>query len=394
MSQPQRLLAPLTLAFLLAWGVLTLWMRERWPRTVLEVGLFALAAAILLATPPRWSWDRVLLLLAAAWPAVQIVAGWTVYSHATLEAALFWAAAASAYLAAGRIFADEETAGRFRGGMAWFGIGLAVLSTLQLYTSDGRIYWLFDSGYTDNVLGPFVYRNNYAAFIELLLPLVVLKALGTDRRRGWFLAGAAVMAASVVASGSRAGAVLVAAELALVAFLCPSARRARAVLLRMGVLIAVLTAVVGGGYLWSRLQEKAPYALRRDYLEASIAMVRDRPWTGFGLGTWPHVYPSYAPRDSGMFANRAHNDWAEWAAEGGLPFAAALVLLVTGLLPRAVRSVWGLGLVAVAVHALVDYPFARLGQAVWWFVMAASVRALPREDDTHGADQDVQIQPQ
>lgn len=390
MSQPQRLFAPLTLAFLLAWGVLTLWMRERWPRTVLEVGLFALAATILLATPPRWRWDRILLLLAAAWPALQIVAGWTVYSHATVEAALFWAAAASAYLAAGRIFADPETARRFRRGMAWFGIGLAVLSTVQLYTSHGRIYWLFDSGYRDNVLGPFVYRNNYAAFIELLLPLVFLEALGTSRNRGWFLAGAAAMAASVVASGSRAGAVLVGVERVGVALLC----RAGAVLLRMGVLIAVLTAVVGGGFLWSRLQEKTPYALRRDYLEASMAMVRDRPWTGFGLGTWPHVYPSYAPRDSGMFANRAHNDWAEWAAEGGLPFAAALMLLAASLSPRAVRSVWGLGLVAVAVHALVDYPFARLGQTVWWFVVAASVGALPREDNTHGADQNVQVQPQ
>ncbi len=393
MSQPQRFLPPLALAFLLVWGVLTLWMRERWPRTVLEVGLFALAAAFLLASPPRWSWSQALLLLAAGWPAVQLAAGWTVYPHATLEAALFWAAAASACLAAGRILADRETAERFRRGMGWFGIGLAVLATLQLYTSHGRVFWLFDSGYSDNVLGPFVYRNNYAAFIELLLPLVVLEALGKGRTHGWFLAGAAVMAASVIASGSRAGTVLVAAELVLVAILCPSGRRAGA-LLRMNILIAALTAVVGGGFLWSRFQEKDPYSLRRSYLEASIAMVRDRPWTGFGLGTWPHVYPSYARQDSGMFANRAHNDWAEWTAEGGLPFAAVLLLVVAGCIPRAVRSVWGLGLAAVAVHAFVDYPFARLGQAVWWFVMAASVCAPSRENDTHGADQDVQIQPQ
>src|SRR5512140_1292606 len=85
---------------LLVWGVATLWMRERWPRSVLEAGLFALAAWLLLSGRADWNWRLGVLAFAAAWGGVQVWFDWTVYRQATLEAALFWTAAASAYLAA------------------------------------------------------------------------------------------------------------------------------------------------------------------------------------------------------------------------------------------------------------------------------------------------------
>jgi O-antigen ligase len=281
--------------------------------------------------------------------------------------------------------------------MAGFGIGLAALATVQLYTSRGRVFWLFDSGYSDSVLGPFVYRNNYAAFMELLLPLALVEAF-ENRHGGWFLAGSALMVASVIASGSRAGAVLVSVELLAVGaiwiYRCRGGRSSAASLLRLALLIVVLTAVGGWGLLWDRFQEKEPLELRRQYLEASLAMFRDRPWTGFGLGTWPNVYPAYAAVDNGMFANRAHNDWAEWASEGGVPFVVALILVAGGAVGRAFRSVWGIGLVSVCVHALVDYPFARLGQVAWWFTVLALVGSLPRQHHSDGADQDVQVDPE
>jgi O-antigen ligase len=211
------------------------------------------------------------------------------------------------------------------------------------------------------------------------------------------------MFASVAASGSRAGTLLVAAEAVAVPALVwfqggwfrgKSGSRPLATIVPLLILTGALTAVAGGGIVWDRLWENEPLALRRHYLEASLQMARERPWTGFGLGTWPHVYPAYARVDNGMFANRAHNDWAEWAAEGGIPFAAAMLLLAAGSVPPAVRSVWGIGLISVAAHALVDYPFARLPQAAWWFAVLALVCALPRQNHAGGPDQDVQVQPE
>jgi O-antigen ligase len=155
---------------------------------------------------------------------------------------------------------------------------------------------------------------------------------------------------------------------------------------RLVALSIVLTAVAGWALLWARLQDDDPLLGRREYLEASIEMARQRPWAGFGLGTWPQVYPAYARVDDGRFANRAHNDWAEWAAEGGIPFVAALALLAAGSLRRAWNSVWGLGLAPVCIHALVDYPFARLGQAMWWFAVLALTGPLRGQDRSEGGE--------
>jgi O-antigen ligase len=132
--------------------------------------------------------------------------------------------------------------------------------------------------------------------------------------------------------------------------------------------------VVGYEPILHRFQEAAPYSMRADFLRSSLAMVKDRPLAGFGLGAWSTAYPAYARFDDGLFANQAHNDWAQWAAEGGIPML-AMMLAVLALLARpAMRSLWGLGLLAVFVHAFVDYPFQqRPALAVFFFAMAGAL---------------------
>ena len=90
-----------------------------------------------------------------------------------------------------------------------------------------------------------------------------------------------------------------------------------------------------------------------------MQMAREKPWTGFGLRTWPTVYPAYAIFDDGTFVNEAHNDWLQWAVEGGLPLLAAMLIFTALISLPAARSIWGLGLIAVLVHCLVDYPMQR-----------------------------------
>src|ERR1035438_4968728 len=121
-------------------------------------------------------------------------------------------------------------------------------------------------------------------------------------------------------------------------------------LLRLALLLAVFAAVVGWGRVWERLETPDPFATRREFNISSMRMIAARPGFGSGLGTWPVVYPAYAIIDTGTFANRAHADWLEWTAEGGLPFGIAMATLFVWCLRPAFGSVWGVGVVAVFLH--------------------------------------------
>jgi O-antigen ligase len=85
-------------------------------------------------------------------------------------------------------------------------------------------------------------------------------------------------------------------------------------------------------------------------------MVRDRPLSGFGLGTWPETYPGYAQFDDGTYVNQAHNDWIQWTAEGGLLFLVLMLAIAAWSVGPAVRTLWGVGILSVLLHALIDYP--------------------------------------
>src|SRR5262249_55809386 len=147
-------------------------------------------------------------------------------------------------------------------------------------------------------------------------------------------------------------------------------------------------AVMGYQGLLDRLAAPGTENLRLDALRASLHMIAERPWMGSGLGTWSSMYPRYASFDSGLFMNQAHNDWVQWAAEGGVPFAVLFLFFAALLWNSLFRSIYGVGAMAFLLHALVDYPMQqRPALAAWFFATAGAAYAarnaarVNREDD-------------
>ena len=375
----------LALAALLAYGILTLWITERWALGFYQATALAAAAVCavrLVARPSAFHWTGLLIPLAIVplWGLVQLAAGKTIYRWETWDSVLTWSVNFALFWVAFQVCGRAHRRERFLDALLYFATALSVLATLQVFTSGGKIFWLFPSGYTDFVLGPFVYKNQYAAFIETVLPLALYR--GMIRKNPfpyWVMAGA--MVASVMASASRAGTVLVLAEVLMIPLLA-SLRDGfglRTVWRAVGAGIAlstVFTAVVGWDVISQRFHESDPYAVRREMLRSSVQMIHDRPAMGFGLGTWSTAYPAYALYDDGLFANQAHNDWAQWAVEGGLPLAAAMLIFAVLLGRLAWNSVWGFGLISVLLHCLVDYPMQqRPALAGWFFALAGALAA-------------------
>jgi O-antigen ligase len=257
--------------------------------------------------------------------------------------------------------------------MAMFGFVTSVLSVLAYFTSPGKLLWIWESPYPDT-WGPFLSRNDFAVFLELFFPIAFWLGLESAKRaplRGnSYLWMASWMYASGLASASRAGAALLTLEAAILVSM--AARRVR---LWFGFAAAVFIALAGAGTLLGRFGAADPLEYRREIAAATIEIIGERPLQGFGLGTFPQIYPSHARVDAGALVHHAHNDWLEWAAEGGIPFATVWLVLAGVSFPNALRSKWGLGAGAVFLHALVDYPFAKPGLAAWTFALIGFLEA-------------------
>lgn len=358
---------------LACFATLAIWSADPLVEWTYECGIFLLAGWVAIATELRFGPTLVIAALLAVWGFGQVAAGATVYRYATLNAALRVAALAATALVASAVFRQAQAWDRMLHGLlhgfAWFGFVLSIASVVAYYTSSGRVLWLFPSPYPD-VWGPFLSRNNFAQFLELALPVSLwLGCTACRTRRGTlYLWMSATMLACGLASASRAGVGLLILEAAVVFVLArPPAPVRLIALFAAGVM--VLAALAGGEVLLHRFQDSDPFRGRREIFASSLAMIAARPWTGYGLGNFATVYPEFARFDPGAVVEHAHNDWLEWATEGGWPYAAVWMLLAISVLRPALRSIWGIGVPAIFLHALVDYPFARLGVAVWLFIL-------------------------
>jgi O-antigen ligase len=348
------------IAAVLFFGILTLWVPERWALAAYQAGILGIAlywALHMVARPfpVRWSWAALLLAGPAVCGLAQLALGHTAYRWDTWNSVLLWTVNWVLFCLA--LQGGAEAGRWFRKAVLFFSFGVSVIAALQMFTSGGNVFWIFPAGATDYVLGPFLNRNQYAAFIEMTLPLALYSAIDSPRRSLLYWGMSAVMAASVVAAASRAGILLVALEIVTVLLLVWVRRRGSiGGVLRFAALAAVCVAIVGWESPAARFRDGNPLAVRRELFQSSVQMVRDKPWTGFGMGTWPTVYPAYALYDDGLFVNQAHNDWMQWTVEGGLPLLAVMAVFGGMLLAPAWKSVWGLGLLFVLMHCFVDYP--------------------------------------
>jgi hypothetical protein len=378
------------LAVILSAAVLTLWIQQGWIGNVIEAGIFVLAGvwATKIAfggAPVQFSMLLVPLGVPIVVAGLQLVMRSTVTRWETWSALLRWGSYFAIAFVSLQTCSSDRLLVPLRRWFLYFGFVVSVVSVLQYFTSPGKVFWLFDSGYEDMVLGPFVSRDHYSAFIELVLPLALFEAFAGEQVMLSYTAMAATMVASVIAGASRAGSILVLAESAVILFLLS---RGTTLEKRRGVKVAVVflafaalfTAVVGWTSLWERFRDPDLYQGRRQMLGSAVAMARERPWTGFGLGSFETIYPAYAKFDTGELVAHAHNDWAEWAAEGGLPMLMALLAVAVQSVRVGIRRPWSLGVACVAVHSLVDFPLQESALVFWaLFLLGAAVA----DEQTH-----------
>jgi len=357
------------LLILFLFAILTLFVQSYWPVSMFEVGVCVLAIATLVVfrhVTLQFSWPMIPVASVVCCGLLQELTGHTIYRFETWNSIAKWVTMGATLLIGLFVFRDRRTAHFARMAMIWFAGLLAVEATLQTFTTN-LVYWKFPTDGVAYLMGPILYHNHYAAIMLLLLPLPIAEAVENNIRMLLYAGIAGLIYASIIASGSRSGALIATSEVIfIVVLVLLRARNAKASSLRpilaiTGILVsaAVFSAAVGWHSVIGRLTGQDAFPLRRQFVTSSIAMLKDHPWFGFGLGTWSTAYPQYALIDPGKIANQAHNDWLQWAVECGIFVAILLLSLPLWCVRRSVRTLWGIGVLAFFAEGLMDYPFSR-----------------------------------
>jgi len=374
------------LLLLLIYATATVFVRDAWALQSFQIGIFLLLGIYLSIGIGRGSerisnsWPTVFVYLIPAWGVVQIFAHTTSSTFETRAAVLRWGSLSGVFFLTQTIARTRNARRNILSALLIFATAMAILCMTQLFTSEGKVLWIFDTGYPD-VYATFPSYNNYAQFIELALPIALWRALREGWRSWWYVLSGGLLYGSVIGSASRAGALLCTVEvltmmvLGLVKLRDPEtglpSRSTVSMVLIVPVLAAAFTLAVGWERVWLRFQQNDPYLVRKEFMIAAVDMAKQRPLTGYGLGTFPAVYQRYAIKDYPFYANHTHNDWAEFAADGGIPFLLLLLIPFSAAVPIAIRNPWGLGLAAIMLHACIDFPFPRPAVSGWMFLMLA-----------------------
>jgi len=283
-------------------------------------------------------------------------------------------------------------------GFVWFGMFfgflISIFGILQHLTFNGKLYWFREMHYGGIPFGPYVNRNHFAGFVELILPLALVPlVLGRVRRERWPVVGlfAVVPIGALFLSASRGGIVSFGVELAVLA-LVMILRRTAGKQLFAGATVLLLALLMvswlGVGQLLQRFSSfqslEATAGKRASMRRDTWQIFLHHPVAGTGLGTLQIVYPPYESLYDGKIVNHTHNDYLEALAEtgflGGLCCAWFLGVLFGESLKRFRQpnnSFAGTlqlsGLVACSgflVHSLVDFNLHIPSNALLFFLMA------------------------
>lgn len=384
-----------SLFLLLVFITVTVWVRQAWALEWFQIGIYALVIVRVLSGIRRGEEDiyagicQLLVYLMPLWGVMQILLHTTSSSFDTREEVLRWGALAGVFYLSQTVTRSEQYRQKFLTATLCFATAMAVLCLMQLNTSQGLILWYFPTGFSE-IFATFQNKNNFVQFIEVALPIALWGVVREGSRSWWYVLAGGVLYASAIGATSRAGFLLCTAELIVILIIGITRLRDTEIRLSLrstvGIVLAVpivggvFTLAVGWEQVWERFQEKDPYAIRREFFMGAADMAKNRPLTGYGLGTFEQVYQKYSSKDFPYYANHAHNDWAEFAADGGFPFLLLVAIPFVAAVPAAFRHPWALGLVATMLNACVDFPFPRPAVSGWMFAILGALCMASRAE--------------
>ena len=399
----------LAVFYVLVFAMVVLWVADCYKRGEVRISSSRLQVPVFLAT---------------LYGAIQIIPfGW--YSESgvdniprtisvdpfSTESAAVHLLALSFYLSAALLLIDR--AGRIRQMVrviTIFGFIFAFFAIVQGVLSPTKIYGIYERPLAQPY-GSFVNRHNFAAYMEMTiaipLALVLTGAIKRDQRL-LYLTAIVLMSVALFLSGSRGGLFSLVAEILFLVMITAPVRKGKRLILRLGLAVALLLAVVGGTIFVggeSSLTRLSESASSKDvtsnrtqiWTVAGDVIVHNFPF-GAGLGAFGVAYTPTDPLSGSERVEQAHNDYLQAITDAGIIgiFLGGLLIyfLVRTFLRnletrnqyrRAVVIGAGAGIFAVLFHSLFDFVLHTTAVALLFIVLIALMVAagFKYADDVH-----------
>jgi O-antigen ligase len=353
----------------------------------------------------------------------------SVAPYQTVSGLLLLVTLLTAFYLALLVYQDRDAKRRLVYALIALGTFEAFYGLLQYLTGWQQIFAYVKKYYLEEATGTYINRNHFAGLLEMTLPFTVALALrlaGNLRRAAerseakarqllsarellpfvFLLFLAVAMLTALIFSRSRMGIISALASLMAIFALAGStslSRRTRA------VVAAVFFLGVVGMVLWVGSD---PVVMRfetlgHEYNEAgqnrisiwrdTLALIRQHPLLGTGLGTFSVAYTSVQTNFLTLLVDHAHCDYLELASELGLPGGILVFASIFWILARAVQryrktedrleSAVYLGsigsITAILVHSLADFNlYIPANALVFTVTLALASMAEPRTHHT------------
>lgn len=290
--------------------------------------------------------------------------------------------------------------------LVWFlvvlGFSVALLGIIQHFTSEGTIYWFRQLPEGGDVFGPYVNRNHFAGFVELIAPMGLSLLVFRGVHRELFpMVGllTVIPIGALVLASSRGGIVSFVFEIGVLVLLARTRRGhegPRVIAIGAVALAAVaLIAWLGAGSAIERLSKTragdVTLTRRASMFRGAEHIFFDHPFKGAGLGTMVSVYPRYETIYDGLIVDHVHNDYIEALAEtgllGGLCGLAFLCILYRearksfiaeqGHFSRALHAGAIAGVCGLLLHSWVDFNLHIPSNALLFLLQAYLAASVP-----------------
>ena len=329
-------LVRLGICALVAFGVAAHGGVEDWARAVLETGaglLFLVWAALFCISDDREKQvvDSPLLppLVVLAFVALgQFLFRATASTYSTrMELNLLVADCIVLFLAA-QVFRTSEDWKTFIWFVMGFGFLVTIFGILQQLTFNGKLYWFREMRYGGIPFGPYVNRNHFAGFVELVFPIALVPlVLGKVRKERWFVVGifGLLPIGALFLSASRGGVISFGVQLGVLILVMILRRTGGKHALAGGLVLLLaflLVSWLGVKQVLDRFSSlqslEVTTGKRASMRQDTFRIFLDHRWTGTGLGTIQAVFPAYETLYDGKVVNHSHNDYLEALAETGI----------------------------------------------------------------------------